>query len=289
MADFPTLELVDECKVADLLPDASRDVDHEASGVLAKDGKFFVVFDNHTSVARLSGDVAPHPLNGLFGMAHVDDGYEGITYNEHKDRYYLLVESRKHKGGRYRAEIVEFDEALSYVKSRPVDFEFKTGNKGFEAVCHVRRDGQDYVLALCEGNKCKSGNKGRKPGGGRVQVFEKRKKRWSHIDTIKLPKSVMFEDYSGMTIDGGRVAVVSQQSSMLWIGVFEEAAWSWCDDGRTYQFPRTTDGEIAYGNIEGVAWMTRSRFVTVSDRRKDDQPDHFADKDQSVQVFDLPS
>jgi hypothetical protein len=288
MADFPALELVHESKIADLLPDAPLSVEHEASGVLAKDGKYFVVFDNHTSVARLSEELVPHPMNGLFGMARVDGGYEGITYNADKNRYYLLVESRKQKSGRYRAELVEYDDALSYVQSRPLDFEFKTDNKGFEAVCHVRRGGQDYVLALCEGNKCKSGSKGRQPGGGRVQLFEKKKKRWSHVDTVKLPKSVLFEDYSGMTIDGNRVAVVSQQNSMLWIGVFEEAAWSWCDDGRTYQFPRTTDGDIAYGNVEGVAWITRSRLVTVSDRRKEDQPERFADKDQSIHVFDLP-
>ena len=288
MANVPTLELVRESKIDDLLLNSPPGVAHEASGVLAKDSKFFVVFDNHTSVARLSQDLVPHPLNGLFGMARIDGGYEGITYNADKNRYYLLVESRKQKGGQYRAEIVDYDDSLTYVKRRPLDFEFETRNKGFEAICHVRRDSQDYVLALCEGNKCKSGSKGRKPGGGRVQLFQKKKRHWSHVDTIKLPKSVLFEDYSGMTIDGDRVAVVSQQNSMLWIGVFEEAAWSWRDEGQIYQFPRRADGEIDYGHIEGVAWITPSRLVAVSDRRKEDESEHLADKDQSVHVFDLP-
>ena len=289
MADIPTLKLVQETKIADLLPDTPRGVAHEASGVLAKDGKFFVVFDNHTSVARLSDDLLPRPMNGLFGMARGDDGYEGITYNAAKRRFYLLVESRKQKSGRYLAEIVEYDDTLSFVKRRPLEFEFKTANKGFEAVSYVRRGGRDYALALCEGNKCKSGKKGRQPGDGRVQLFAKKKRRWSHLSTIKLPKSVMFEDYSALTIDGCRVAVVSQQNSELWVGVFEEAAWSWCDDGQIYQFPRTADGDKHYGNVEGAAWITPSRLVTVSDRRKKDQDERFAEKDQSIHIFDLPS
>jgi hypothetical protein len=93
---------------------------------------------------------------------------------------------------------------------RNVDFTFKSSNKGFEAVAHVRRNRQDYLLALCEGNKCKCGSKGRKPGGGRVHVFEREKKRWAHAGTIALPASLPFVDYSGMSIDNGRVAIVSQ-------------------------------------------------------------------------------
>ena len=76
---------------------------------------------------------------------------------------------------------------------------------------------------------------------------------------------------------------------MLWIGVFEEALWSWRDDGQIYQFPRTTTGDISYGNVEGVAWLTPGRIVTVSDRRKVNQSEHFAKTDQSIHIFDLPS
>lgn len=288
MADIRTLQLVQESKIADLLPDESPNVAYEASGVLAKDGKYFVVFDNFTSVARLAQDLSVNVMNGRFGMARVEDGYEGIAFNDANDRYYLLVESRKQKSGKYRAELFEYDGTLSFIKSRPLDFEFESENKGFEAVCHARRKGKDYVLGLCEGNKCKSGKAGRKPGNGRVQVFAKKKKKWDHINTINLPQSVMFRDYSGMAIDDHRVAVVSQENSELWIGVFEEDAWDWCNEGQTYSFPRTDDGDVRYGNVEGVAWITRSRLVTVSDRKKSDQPDPFAEKDQSIHVFDLP-
>jgi hypothetical protein len=256
-----------------------------------KDGYCFVVFDDRTEVGRFSNDLQPNETNELLGLEDADFGYEGITYNAAKQRFYLLVEARKHARGCYQALLVEYDDEFNYQKERPLDFTFKSGNKGFEAVAHVRRDNQDYVLALCEGNKCKCGSKGRKPGGGRVQVFEKKRKRWAHSGTIALPATLPFVDYSGMSIDHGRVAIVSQVNSMLWVGQFDEASWTWRDAGQLYEFPRSDQGTIRYGNIEGVGWISPTRIVTVSDRRKKkDQPDKaLAEKDQSVHIFDIPS
>ena len=185
MATVPTLKLVCESKLSDLVPCDPPTKRWEASGVLVKDGHYFVVFDDRTEIARVSDDLQPNSTNGLFGMAHAVCGYEGIAYNAAKRRYYLLVESHEQKGGDYRALIVEYDDAFRFLKHRPVDFIFKSSNKGFEAVAHVRRDDTDYILALCEGNGCQGGEKGRKPGGGRVQLFEKRKKHWSHSRTIR--------------------------------------------------------------------------------------------------------
>jgi hypothetical protein len=224
-------------------------------------------------------------------MSKADCGYEGITYNTAKGRYYLLVEARKQPSRCYNAVIVEYDDEFKYLKERPVDFPFESGNKGFEAVAHVRQSDSDYLLALCEGNKCKCGNKGRTPGGGRVQLFVKKRKRWQHIRAIALPTSLPFVDYSGMSVDHGRVAIVSQENSMLWVGEFDKAEWNWRDAGQLYEFPRFEDGSIRYGNIEGVAWLTPKRIVTVSDRRKKkDQSDkRLSEKDQSVHIFDLPA
>jgi hypothetical protein len=291
MVAAPTLKLVRESKLCDLMPCDPPSKRWEASGVLVKDGRYFVVFDDRTEIGRVSDDLRPDEANGLFGMAHAVCGYEGITYNSAKRRYYLLVESRKQASGHYQASIVEYDDAFTYRKERPVDFTFRSSNKGFEAVAHVRRDDADYLLALCEGNKCKCGARGRKPGGGRVHVFEKRKKRWRHSRVIELPATVPFVDYSGMSVDRGCVAVVSQVNSMLWVGQFDEAAWTWRDEGQLYEFPRSDDGAIRYGNIEGVGWITRTRIVTVSDRRKKrNQPDEgLSEKDQSIHIFDIPS
>jgi hypothetical protein len=272
MTTMPTLTLVRERKLCDLMPCDQASKRWEASGVLLKERHCFVVFDDRVE------------------MRHADHGYEGITYNTAKQRFYLLVEARKHGKGCYKALLVEYDNEFNYLKQRPIDFIFESDNKGFEAVAHVRRDGKDYVLALCEGNMCKCGKQGRTPGGGRVQLFEKTKKCWRHIRTIALPTTVPFEDYSGMSTENGRVAVVSQVNSMLWIGQFNEADWTWHDDGQLFEFPRCDNGSIRYGNIEGVAWITPTRVVTVSDRRKKkDQPDKgLSDKDQSIHIFDIP-
>lgn len=279
------LRLVQESKIWSLLPDVAPTDEFEASGLIIREGTYFVVFDSLTSVARISQDWNDTDSNGLFGDAPRDEGYEGITYNEYRDRYYLLVESRDHDSGGYQARITEFDESFRPVKSRPLDFTFESDNKGFEAVAHVRREDQDFVLALCEGNKCK---KTGKRGGGRIQLFEQEGDQWSHVDAIKLPRSVRFRDYSGMAIDGHRVAISSQVDSKLWVGSFDEASWGWVDDGIVYEFPRAANGAICYGNIEGVAWLTRTRIATVSDRRKKKQSKWFRNKDQSIHVFDLP-
>jgi hypothetical protein len=289
MTQVPSLKLVHERKLGELLLCGKPTDRWEASGVLVKDGHYLVVFDNRTEIARISDDLKPNEMNGLLGTAPGVRGYEGITYNPVKHRYYLLVESRKHASGRYQALLVEYDDEFNYCKDRTIDFTFASNNKGFEAVSHVHRDGEDFVLALCEGNKCQCGKKGRQPGGGRVQLFEKKKKRWRHDRTIALPTTVPFVDYSGMSANNGRVAIVSQVNSMLWIGRFNEADWCWRDEGQLYEFPRSNDGSIRYGNIEGVSWISESRIVTVSDRRKkSSQPDKaISEKDQSIHIFDL--
>jgi hypothetical protein len=291
MVTVPALVLVCESKICDLMPSSQLTDRWEASGVLVKDRHYFVVFDDRPEIARLSDDLQPNSTNGLFGVAHAEIGYEGITYDVARQRFYLLVESRKQAKGCYRASIVEYDDEFGYLKDRPIDFTFESSNKGFEAVAHVRRNDKDYLLALCEGNKCKSGQKGRKPGGGRVQLFEKKRKQWVHLDTIALPTTVPFVDYSGMSIDNGCVAIVSQINSMLWVGHFDEAGWTWRNTGQLYEFPRSDDGSIRYGNIEGVGWITPTRIVTVSDRRKKkNQPDEgLSEKDQSIHIFNIPS
>jgi hypothetical protein len=289
MVTAPTLNLVRESRICDLMTRDQPTKRWEASGVLVKDGYHFVVFDQRNEIRRFSGDLQPNKANGLFGLPHGDFGYEGIAYNAAKQRCYLLLEARKHARGCFQAIIVEYDDEFHVLKERPLNFTFESSNKGFEAVAHVRRNDQNYVLALCEGKKCERGSKGRKPGGGHVQVFEKKRNRWAHSRTIALPTTLPFVDSSGMSIDHGRVAVVSQVNSMLWVGQFDESGWEWRDAGQLHEFPRSDQGRIRYGNIEGVGWLSPTRIVTVSDRRKKrNQPDEgLSEKDQSVHIFDI--
>ncbi len=285
----PTLKLICEHKIRDLMPKKHSTSRWEASGVLVKDQHYFVVFDDRSEVACLSDDLESHNGNRLCGVADKDCGYEGITFNPSNKRFYLLVESRKEKKGCYKAFIVEYDEKFEYVKHRPIEFTFKSSNKGFEAVVHLRRNNTDFLLALCEGNKCQCGEKGRQPGNGRLQLFKRKRDCWQHVRAIALPASLPFVDYSGMSIENGRIAIVSQVNSMLWVGQIDEADWTCRDRGQLYEFPRSDDGSILYGNIEGVAWIAPTRIVTVSDRRsRKNQPDKkLSEKDQSLHVFEI--
>ena len=71
----------------------------------------------------------------------------------------------------------------------------------------MHRDGRTYLLGLCEGNRCKGGAEGRVPGGGRIHVFRRGRRNWDRVGKIRLPETVLFEDYSGIAVTGDRIAV----------------------------------------------------------------------------------
>ena len=112
---------------------------------------------------------------------------------------------------------------------------------------------------------------------------------WKPVARIKLPRTVTFEDYSAVALRGRRIAVLSQQSSRLWIGTLRFGDWTIADEGTTYEFPRTKKGKIKYGTLEGLCWLTDRSFVCVSDlceagtARK-----RYRKTDQSIHVFKLP-
>ena len=285
----PTLELVRESKIADLLP-GERIGRYEASGVQARGQYLYVIFDNLPHIARFHGSLeAGHRHNILVRQRGESPDFEDITYHPGDRRFLIINEARRHPEDGFRPAIEEYGEDLRYLDRATVDFPLDSGNKGMEGVVYVRRGADDYILGLCEGNKCRGGAKGRKPGGGRIQIFQKADGAWLHRGTIKLPKSVQFEDYAAVDVAGNRIAVVSQASSALWIGTFEDDSWSFVDEGTVYRFPTDDTGERAYFNIEGVAWLAPDKIAAVSDKRKKgDQPKAAKQKDQSVHIFRIP-
>jgi hypothetical protein len=124
------LKVVHERKICELMPCHQPNDSWEASGVLMKDRHYFVVFDDRRQIAHIAGDLHRNDSNALFGAARADYGYEGITYNAAKQRFYLLVEARKHTKGCYRATIFECDNDFKYIKERPADFIFESGIRG---------------------------------------------------------------------------------------------------------------------------------------------------------------
>jgi hypothetical protein len=285
----PAMILVAERKLAGLINPPTTGGVLEASGVIAKGSDYYLVFDNVRRIARIDRSLEPGlPRHSWFGRKRDGEGYEDIAFSRYTRRFYLLIEAEKHPDGTYKALIDECDESARYKRRRWVDFPFATRNTGFEGLSAVRWRGQDYLLALCEGNRCRGGRAGRKAGGGRLHLLQRSGTFWKPVARIKLPRTVRFEDYSAVALRGRRIAIISQQSSRLWIGTLRFGDWTVADEGTTYEFPRTRKGKIKYGTLEGLCWLTDRSFACVSDRSKQDQGKACRKRDQSIHVFKLP-
>ena len=262
----------------------------EASGVVAKGGYDYVIFDNVRRVARIhAGLRAGSNQHGWFGTRRDGDGYEDIAFSPYTRRFYLLIEAEKHVDGTYKALIDECTEDGQFEGRRWVDFPLEKRNTGLEGLSAVRWKGCDYLLALCEGNRCRGGRKGKKPGGGRIQVLQRAGAMWKPVATIALPPRVTFEDYSAISLRGSRIAVISQQTSRLWIGTLRLRDWTITGRGSVYDFPRNKKGKPKYCTLEGLCWLSPRTFVLVSDLSKGDYAKRCRKRDQSIHVFRIPS
>jgi hypothetical protein len=283
------LELCREAKVSDLLGVAENER-FEASGVAAVDGMLYVIFDNRSEIGSFGAALLPADERSrlIRQQCDRDTGYEDIAHDASTGRFFILVEALPHRDG-FFAMVREYDSSFAYIAGAWLDFPLAGPNKGLEGLACVRRAGQTYLLALCEGNRCADSEAGRRPGGGRIQVFARNGKRWGRVDTMRLPPTLPFEDYSSIALAGERLCVVSQESSALWVGRLAAADWRLADDGATFQFPRDDEGHRVYCNVEGVSWLSDRHVVVVSDKAKPDQTRRCRSKDQSIHVFALPA
>ena len=289
----PDLRLVREVKLRDLLEPVWKGKRLEASGVMATTDAFYVIFDNSTDVVRVdigmsTAVVANRPAKGKRPPTDRESkGFEDIAVDPIDGRFFMLIEARS-RDGAFMAQVQEYDGNLVYHATRWLHFRLDGRDKGLEGLTCVRKKKQTYLLGLCEGNRCLSGEAGRRPGGGRVQIFRATRCHWDHVGTIPLPKTLPFSDYSSIAVTGNRIAVLSQEVSALWIGAFLPGGWELADDGRIHRFPRDSTGRITYCNVEGVSWLAVDKIVVVSDRaKKKSQPEYCRDKDQSIHVFSI--
>ena len=167
------------------------------------------------------------------------DGYEDMRSTSRR-RLFVLVEAvrpsgRTGPGARICRALRPLASGRSTSRCPP--------NKGLEGLSCVRRNGRVRLLAMCEGNNCLDGRAGRRPGrrpGARVR--RGRRPLACGIDTIRLPASLPFTDYSSVSVRGERIAVVSQESSALWVGWLSSSTWDVADDGATYIVSAHTAG-----------------------------------------------
>jgi hypothetical protein len=286
MAKTRVLRLLRERKLADLLDPPSRGAVFEASGVIADGKECYVVLDNSRRVARIGASLQlSAEEHEWVGRLREGEGYEAITHSRKHGRFYLLIEAEKHPDGTYKAVIEECDERWRYKGRRWVDLPFEKRNTGFEGLASVEVRGRHYLLALCEGNGCSESQKKPKRGRGRIHVLERRAGVWHPVARIKLPRQVKFKDYAGMALRGDRLAVVSQESSRVWIGQMRPGRWTINGPGRIYDFPRSKKGKRRYYTVEGISWLSPQTLVAVSDLRKKRHPKRSGRTDQSIHVF----
>lgn len=271
------LHLLAEARLRDLLDDDGARL--EASGVVARGRSLYVVFDDTTDVARVRDDLSEAEWIETDGGG---GGYEGIAWSPEERRFHCVIEAVE-RGGEYRARVATFDAGFALLDEAWLRLDLPGENKGIEGLAVVQRDGVPHLLALHEGHPDDASSDG--AVRGRIDVFRQKRDGdgWKHVTTMKLPKSVRFADWSGIDVVGDRVAVVSQQSSALWLGRLSPDGWDFVDDGETYLFPRGADGAPRYTTIEGVALLDDARVAVVTDLDKEEA----ARRDRSIHIFAL--
>jgi hypothetical protein len=268
------LRLVREARIRSLLPGAPDRL--EASGVVAADGRYQVIFDNLRAVALIDANLDSTAANALVpAEPGKTPGYEDIARDPVTGHVFLLIEAED-RDGVLQARVEEYDRTLHFLAAGWLEYPLSRANKGIEGLEVVRRADGLYLLGLHE--------------VGGLLVFRQGRHNWKHVDTAKLPAGLHFADYSAVALAGGRLALVSQESSALWVGDFATDTWTAAGPGDTYLFPREPDGEVAYRTVEGVGWLGPDRVVVVSDRVKRDGDGHRGRaKEESLHVFHLPS
>lgn len=286
----PPLTLLREAKLTSLLAPIAPNIDrYEASGVVVQGGLLWVIFDNLPHIAALHPALFPAPPGAsLLRQQGRAAGYEDIAYDEVTGRRFILIEAAQTTRGGFQPQIDEFDASWHPGDRRWVELDIEDPNKGLEGLTCIRRNGRMYLLALSEGNGNHGGRRGRRPGHGLVHVLEQHGEVWTVSARINLPRDLQFADYSAISVRGDRIAVVSQESSALWVGALDPQTWRLAGAGTVHPFPREASGRVRYGTVEGISWIDDSTVAAVSDHARRRRSRRVRAAAESVHVFAFP-
>jgi hypothetical protein len=300
-----SLKTAKETSAVALFADPKGQKKFEASGIIKVGNFFYVVFDNFYAIGRIDTHL---PFNSernvLVGEIGGDSGYEELVHDKDQDLFYLVKESTADGQDSFHAVVHEIkmtENSTEYqiLRQCKTEFEFQSDNKGLEGAAGVRRNGEFYLLGLCEGNHCAAGSMGRDKGNGQIIVMKKRERdegcTWITEQIINIPPEADFVDYSAMSLhkDGNgptnlRVAVTSQESAQVWFGRLDTDNWVLTTES-VYHFPRDNECNVIYCNIEGIHFLSDTLLAAVSDKMKGGkQSFRCLEKDQSVHLFVLP-
>ena len=212
----------------------------EASGVITNGTDCFVVLDNVRRVVRIASHLRPESGDHEWiGAARQGEGYEAVTFSRGTGRFYLMIEAQKHPDGTFKGAIEEYDKRWRFKTRRWVDLPSRSATLDSKVSRRWNFAGSTSCSRCAKGITRRCGRKSRKGGSGRIHVLRQRGGMWKPVVRIKLPRHVKFKDYAGMAVRGDRIAVVSQESSRLWLGRFRSGEWKIKGTGRVYDFPRT--------------------------------------------------
>jgi hypothetical protein len=308
------LQLVRETKISALNVPALPHNQYEASGVVYQGGFLYVVFDNSYRILKVHPDTGWTSPSLTSVTSDGDSQYEAITFDAHNTQnFYAMVESAP-SNGLNLGKLDKYTSQLSGPSGEWTNITFPVANKGFEGAawlwsCPNGSAGNDYMLSLCEGNNCTNSSQ---TGNGKIKILQQvisgSTISWNLIQngTVSIPATANFGDYSDIALYppypstndcpglGGngtglyKVAIVSQESSQLWVGTFNAKTWSFQGNGTVYDFPKGQSGETVYCNVEGVTFLSSNQIAVASDAKKTDQSDACAAKDQSLHIFNIP-
>ncbi|CAF4023484.1 unnamed protein product [Rotaria sp. Silwood1] len=290
------------------IPDA-----FETSGVVLRPDTLimYIIFDNTFQIGVFCTWLAIRTINCTNKLLDWPDNtfnklnseFEGIAYNSLTDTYFIVQEtiSSNVSSNEYNSNIFEVQittnvtfSSINLIQSCRINWTFESTSKGFEGLefmMHHKRN-KNYLLALCEGNKCKPQSNSEDPvtslGNGKLVVLDKHETthnnscQWVSVGIINLPFDIKFRDYSAISAykqnTSTYIAVTSQVNSQVWIGIIEEIDqnpyFRITSSNKTgvYNLPRTiVNGSMCakeYCNIEGVAWINENQLILVSDLAK---------------------
>jgi len=215
-------------------------------------------------------------------------GYEGLAKTS--TELFAAVEVQL-VGGLYKGSILSFNYNLQATAFRTVDYSFTSDNKGFEGITVVTVGTTTNLLALCEGNYCDGGDRGKLKGHGRILRLNLNTalQQWQVVQTIEVPDVAWFEDYSDIDYNPAtnQVAIVSQNTAALWVGTLDVGSWT-LSTGDAYEFPLNS-GKVEWCTVEGVAWKQDGTLVVTTDKYSSDLPTRCEKRGSTVAIFSLPN
>ncbi|OII75522.1 uncharacterized protein cubi_02043 [Cryptosporidium ubiquitum] len=273
-----------------------------------------IVRDDVTGHLFVIRESIPHNLDQEVLAEDISNGLKSGEQNSLRHYHSHIIELALVK--------VNNIESYEVLETCTAEQKFDFDNKGFEGAVGLRaRNGDFYLLGLCEGNFCMGGIKGEEYGNGRLILMKKEyidktlelknenvlqdemnslksKCIWRSVRMINIPKEANFQDYSSIDIRGNQVAITSQEDSSMWLGEIDFGDGEYLDpekiellpNGRVYHFPRDHVCDFKYCNIEGVSFISDNMIVTVSDKMKkrSRQSPKCLHKDQSIHIFAIP-